>query len=194
MAWPQIFQPETSLPPVMLSGAHLYLRPPQAHDWEQWAKIRAQNQSRLKPLEPSWAENALTPEFFKRRLARQYKDWQEDRGQPFLIFSAANNSLIGGVNINNIYRGAAQSCSLGYWIDAAYEGRGLMCEALGLITQYCFSDLKLYRIHAATLPQNMRSKALLLRCGFEEEGYAKRYLKIDGRWQDHILFGLCKPE
>ncbi|MFP4314143.1 MAG: GNAT family N-acetyltransferase [Alphaproteobacteria bacterium] len=181
-----------TLPDLILTGKKVYLRPPRRSDWKEWGDIRRKNQVRLKPFEPSWPPNCLSADFFRRRLARQTRDWNEDRSYSFLICKSADASLIGGININNVIRGAAQFASLGYWIDAEHEGQGYMKESILLAVHYCFQSLDLHRVHAACIPGNDRSQNLLLSCGFKKEGYAEKYLKIDGKWQDHILYGICK--
>lgn len=196
MVWPlPLSKPmELALPAITLHGDHIHLRPPRIEDWPQWSKIRGQNIEHLKPYEPEWAADSLTQEFFKKRLKRQIREWDIGNAQCFLIFETANHKLIGGMNINNICRGAAQYAALGYWIDKGYEGRGFMREALDVTLKYCFEDMKLHRINAACIPENMRSKNLLLSSGFVEEGFARKYLHINGVWQDHILFGICNDD
>jgi len=63
-----------------------------------------------------------------------------------------------------------------------------MTAAVRLILPFAFDHLKLHRVEAACLPSNAASIALLRRCGFREEGLARRYLRINGQWQDHLLF------
>lgn len=194
MSWPLFsFKPPSfqALPDTLIAGERVILRPPKLDDWPQWADIRGRNKDRLQPYEPTWAKNSLEKEFFKKRLMRQYMEWKTDHARPFLIFKAEDHALIGGININNICRGAAQYASLGYWIDADHEEQGYMREALAMIIRYCFEDMKLHRIHAACLPDNTGSHALLRGAGFQEEGFAPRYLYINGAWRDHVLFGLC---
>jgi ribosomal-protein-alanine N-acetyltransferase len=100
--------------------------------------------------------------------------------------------LLGALTFSNVRRGVAQAASLGYWIGAPHARRGLMTSAVGLAMGFAFDHLRLHRIEAACLPGNAASIALLGRCGFEQEGLAKRYLKIAGLWQDHLLFArLC---
>jgi ribosomal-protein-alanine N-acetyltransferase len=65
-----------------------------------------------------------------------------------------------------------------------------MFEALSLTNAYMFDDLGLHRIMAGYLPHNERSGKLLDRLGFEKEGLARKYLKINGRWEDHLLTSL----
>ena len=67
-----------------------------------------------------------------------------------------------------------------------------MRETLDVTLKYGFEELKLNRIHASCVPHNTRSKNLLLKTGFKEEGFAEAYLQIDGKWQDHILFGYTR--
>lgn len=174
---------------VFLISDSLILRPTILGDCDEWIAVRRQNQSYLKPFEPTWPDDALTPEFFMRRLTRLARDWQEDRTYAFLIFHKGTNRLIGGININNVTRGAAQYASLGYWIDQDMQGKGYMREAGQEIVKFCFEKLRLSRINAACMPHNDRSKNLLLSLGFTQEGFAKRYIQINGYREDHILFG-----
>lgn len=165
------------------------MRPPDPADYASWSQVRARCRNYLQPYEPRWAEAILEPAHFDRRIARQAEEWHRGVAQAFLIFKN-DDQLIGGMNINNICRGAAQYASLGYWIDEAEQGKALMSEALQLTISYCFDELRLHRINASTLVHNERSRKLLERGGFFEEGFAKHYLQINGQWQDHILYGL----
>jgi ribosomal-protein-alanine N-acetyltransferase len=58
------------------------------------------------------------------------------------------------------------------------------------VVEFAFTRLGLHRIEAACVPENEASHRLLLKAGFEAEGRARAYLKIDGRWRDHLLFGM----
>lgn len=179
-----------SFPKIILPGERILLRPPNINDHTQWAAIRKRCRDYLQPFEPLWTLETLKLESFERRIERQAHDWHMGRGNAFLIFKDNGQTLIGGMNINNICRGAAQYCTLGYWIDEAEQGKGYMREALDVTLEYCFKVLKLHRVNASTLGHNERSRHLLIKCGFEEEGFAKKYLQINGAWQDHILYGL----
>lgn len=177
-------------PQVHLKGPRITMRPPAQEDWPQWLEVRTRNKNHIQPFEPKWAKNALTQDFYQRRIERQAYQWTVGRANAFLIFKSDENRLIGGMNINNICRGAAQFASLGYWIDEEFEGQGYMAEALQATLAYCFTELKLHRVNASCLPRNVRSKNSLLKAGFKEEGFAEKYLEINGVWEDHDLFGL----
>lgn len=128
-----------------------------------------------------------------RRAARLAREWEQDRTYAFLIF-LKEGRLAGGLNINNVSRGAANYGALGYWLDESLQGNGYMTEAGFAVLEYAFSALQLSRMNAATLPHNHKSRAMLHRLGFVEEGFAKNYIQIDGRRQDHVLFGLNAPD
>ncbi|HPF78240.1 MAG TPA: GNAT family N-acetyltransferase [Alphaproteobacteria bacterium] len=177
-----------------LQGFRVLLKAPEEKDYQEWALVRAKNQEFLTPYEPQWAEDCLTNAYFKRRLARQDEEYRAGRGCYFLIHHRRSGDIIGGINLNNIQMGAACFASLGYWIDSDYQGQGYMKEAAALVIDYAFNTLHLKRLNAGSLPHNARSIGLLKSLGFEEEGYAKKYLQINGAWQDHVLFGLIPKQ
>ncbi|HOO82359.1 MAG TPA: GNAT family protein [Alphaproteobacteria bacterium] len=181
---------DSEFPDISLQCARVLMRPPTLTDWPEWVKVRAVNQDHIQPFEPLWPSEPFTQDLFKRRLARQIREWELGHANAFLIFKRDNGQLIGGMNINNICRGAAQYASLGYWIDWNHEGRGYMAESLALTLRYCFETLGLHRVNASCLAHNTRSRNVLVKAGFQEEGMAEKYLQINGEWQDHILFGL----
>ena len=182
--------PQRLFPHLELESQRVLMRPPRLSDGPQWIEVRSVNKDHIQPFEPKWAENGLERDFFERRIRRQARDWELGQANAFLIFKKADMHLIGGMNINNICRGAAQYAAIGYWIDQAHEGQGYMAEAIQLTLEYCFEDLGLHRVNASCLPENTRSKNTLLKAGFKEEGFAEKYLQINGRWRDHELFGL----
>jgi ribosomal-protein-alanine N-acetyltransferase len=174
---------------IKLTSERVYLRPALVSDYPQWAKVRGRNRDYLMPFEPAWPEDSLDQDFFRRRVVRLDHDWLTDRTYAFLIFDLVGG-LIGGININNVVRGAAQQATLGYWLDEAKQGQGYMTEAGLVVLDYAFRPLQLARMNAATLVHNDKSKAMLKRLGFVEEGFARAYIQINGLRQDHILFGL----
>ena len=96
--------------------------------------------------------------------------------------------MLGALTLSNVRRGVAQMATLGYWIGAPFARQGYMTDALQALLPFAFDHLHLHRVEAACLPRNDASIALLRRAGFEQEGLARSYLKINGAWQDHLLF------
>ena len=64
-----------------------------------------------------------------------------------------------------------------------------MSEALQITLDFAFRKIKLHRVEAACLIENEASRGLLLKSGFQQEGRARQFLCINGRWQDHDLVG-----
>jgi len=69
-----------------------------------------------------------------------------------------------------------------------------MAEALRTVIDYGFNHLGLHRLEAACLPNNVASQRLLIKCGFSQQGYARQYLRINGKWQDHLLFDTLRSD
>jgi ribosomal-protein-alanine N-acetyltransferase len=190
MVWP--FLPGDDTP--ALRGPRLVLRGPRSRDYGAWRNLRRDSREFLKPFEPRWSEADLTRRVFMARLKRGRKEAAQGTDFNFLIFlvDGRKELLVGGLTLSNIRRRAAQHVTLGYWMGEKYAGRGLMTEAVSLVLPFVFNTLGLHRIHAAFLPNNIASRRVLEKNGFREEGYAENYLQIDGRWADHVMFGLTR--
>jgi ribosomal-protein-alanine N-acetyltransferase len=105
-----------------------------------------------------------------------------------------SEELIGELNINNVQRGVLQSCSIGYWISKDKIGLGFMSESINLIKNFIFNELNLHRIEAACLESNVSSLNVLKNNDFHFEGIARKYLKINGKWQDHLIYSCLETE
>lgn len=170
-----------------LVGPRLELRVGDPIDWRDWRNLRNLSRNFLVPWEPAWIDECLSHDFFCGNLRRQWREWREGTGYAFLVFK--EKALIGGITLNDVQRGVAQKGTLGYWIGHPYAGQGYMSEATRLLCDFAFEDLKLNRIEASCLPHNEASKRLLTKLEFTEEGYARSYLRINGKWEDHLLWG-----
>lgn len=105
-----------------------------------------------------------------------------------------NNTILGNVSYSNIQRGVAQSCNLGYKVDERFNGQGIATKAIKAGNEYLFKTLKLHRIEANVMPHNLASIRVVEKLGFQQEGIAKKLLKINGQWQDHIRYALLNPQ
>ena len=179
--------------PFRLTGERVFLRPPERGDYEAWASLRARSRRFLEPWEPSWPPDALSRASFRSRVARFAEDWRTDQAYNFFIF-AHDDTLIGGIGLSNIRRGVSETASLGYWVGEPFARQGYMTAALPLVVDFAFDRLRLHRLEAACLPTNIPSRSLLTRAGFQQEGYARQYLCIDGKWQDHLLFAILHSD
>lgn len=173
-----------------LDGGGIYLRPPEARDYQDWADLREASRAFLKPWEPTWADDELSRGSFRYKLRRYTEDARDGRAYAFFFFRTRDNVLVGGATLSRVQRGVAMSCSLGYWVGRPHARRGHTSAAVRRLVRFAFDDLGLHRVEAACQPDNTPSRSLLKKVGFTEEGAARAYLKIDGEWKDHVLFGI----
>ena len=110
------------------------------------------------------------------------------------LYLPDDDTLVGGIGLSNVRRGVSETASLGYWVGEPFARQGYMRAALPLVLDFSFDRLRLHRVEAACLPTNVPSRALLMRTGFHQEGYARQYLCIDGKWQDHLLFAMLSAD
>src|SRR5262249_40282839 len=120
-------------------------------------------------------------------------EFRQDQSLKLFLFDKKGGELTGDANFTAFLRRSAQFCFLGYSLSKEKEGKGYMFEALMEAIAYVFGKLNLHRIMANYMPHNERSGKLLDRLGFVKEGYARDYLLIAGKWQDHIMTSLINP-
>ena len=176
----QLFEPS--------SGGGVYLRHPQAADFEQWAALRAESRDYLQPWEPRWSDEHLSAKSYRARLARFKKMLAADEAYPFHVFRASDNRLVGACNLSQVSRRVQQRISLGYWVGERYARQGFARAAVRAACKFSFETLGLHRIEAAVQAENLPSRNLLEALGFQHEGIGRGYLKIDGEWTDHMLY------
>ena len=176
-----------------LTDGRVILRSPTLADYEDWAELRQASRAFLQPWEPSWPVDDLTRTSYRRRMRRYTEDQRSDHAFPYFVFST-EGALLGGLTLSNVRRGVAQTATLGYWMGKPFAGKGLMTAAVRLIVPHALTTLGLHRVEAACMPSNAASIRLLEKVGFTREGYARRYLCIDGLWQDHLLFAFVRGD
>jgi [ribosomal protein S5]-alanine N-acetyltransferase len=181
-------------PSPAIAGEKVVLRTPQMADCGEWVALREASRDFLVPWEPTWPADDLTRASFRRRIKRYDEDQRCDLAYAFFIFRKRDNVLVGGLTLANIRRGCAQAGSLGYWIGAPYARQGYMTSAVNALVPFAFKTLNLHRIEAACIPTNAASIGLLEKTGFTREGFARKYLCIDGRWQDHLLYARLEED
>lgn len=132
-------------------------------------------------LHGRWVSPPATPASFRSLVAYL----QQPANAGFLACRADSGAMVGLFQVTNIVRGPFRSAYLGYFAFAGHAGQGLMSAALRLLLRQAFGPMKLHRLEANIQPENHASITLVRACGFRQEGYSPRYLKIRGRWRDH---------
>lgn len=167
------------------------LRPDNAH---LFFAYRQRNEVHLSPWEPTRnPDDGTLEESCQRAAAKSLAGFSDGLSVHCIATDRASGAMVAGCNFTNIVRGVFQACHLGYSVDHGVEGQGLMHEVARAGIAYMFEAQGVHRIMANHMPSNVRSEKLLQTLGFEREGYARAYLKIAGRWEDHVLNALVNP-
>ncbi|MGF1679894.1 ribosomal protein S5-alanine N-acetyltransferase [Photobacterium minamisatsumaniensis] len=152
------------------------------------------NRAFLKPWEPLREEAFFTEVGWEIRLDQLVQLHKHKLAYYFVIQEKGSQEIAGVVNYSNLVRHPFYACHVGYSLDQSWQGRGVMIKALEETVAWMFKEQGFHRIMAAYMPHNKRSAAVLAKCGFEAEGRAKKYLLINGQWEDHILTARMNPD
>ena len=153
------------------------------------------NKSFHTPFEPIRKQEFYTDEFWQKKLSREERDLTKTTSLELFLFRKLNpNRVIGKIGFSEIVRGAFQACYLGFAIDQAEQGNGYITEAIKPAIEFAFTQMNLHRIMANYMPRNLASAKVLENLRFVVEGEASEYLRINGRWEDHILTSLTNPD
>ena len=183
--------PESGL---RVEGEGISLRPPRAKTTPNGARLRAVSRTFLQPSgEPTWPADDLSRAAFGAGWWPMRGDREAGAAYPFFVVRAEDGAISGGITLSNVRRGVAQMGSVGYWCGKPYARHGHTLAAVRALSEFSFRTLALHRLEAACIPENAPSRKLLVKAGFAEEGFAKAYLRINGVWRDHVLFGLISP-
>jgi len=178
-----------------LTTERLILTVPDEPDAPALLEYAKRNDGPQRPWSPPTPADAFTDERTLGRIregreqlragsqVRFWLRWKHDERGPF----------VGSVSLSQIVFAAFRCARVGYHLDHECQGRGLMAEALGAVIRYAFDELRLHRLEASVIPSNERSVRVLERAGFVVEGYARKYLFINGQLRDHLLTSLSNP-
>jgi ribosomal-protein-alanine N-acetyltransferase len=188
--------PARTASPVRLYGRRVMLRPLAASDFRSWSEVRRRNEDWLTVWEPSRPVHQPDPVTDRTAFASRCQQRDRDRGTgtayQFGLF--VDQQVAGEVNLNNVIRGAMQSGTIGYWIDQHHAGRSYVAEAVVVVLQFAFEQLRLHRIEICIVPRNTRSHRIMEKLQIRNEGLAQRYLEINGTWEDHMRYGITVEE
>jgi ribosomal-protein-alanine N-acetyltransferase len=179
-----------------LIGRRVVLRPLVLDDFPGWREVRRRNAEWLLKWEPMRIAGAPDPvesrDAFAIRCGARQRERQLGTGYGYGIF--VDGAFAGEINLSIVQRGPFQSSYLGYWIDEAHAGKGLMPEAVVCMVRSAFEDLSLHRVQISIIPRNAPSRRVVEKLEIRNEGLAERYLEINGVWEDHLRFAITQEE
>jgi ribosomal-protein-alanine N-acetyltransferase len=185
--------------PVSLEDGRVGLRPLRIRDATTWSEVRIRNEAWLSPWEgrpesqpaAAWADRH-SPVVFAAMLRNVRREARAGRTLPFAV--TYDGRLAGQITASNVVRGAFDSTAVGYWVDSAVAGRGVLPTALAMLVDHCLGPVGLHRVEANIRPENTASRRVVEKLGFHEEGLHLRYLFIDGAWRDHVSFAVTRED
>jgi len=179
--------------PVVLASGEVRLRPLENSDVGAWQAARERSAAWLGPWEATVPPGGGgRPPSFRALVRALNRSARAGTAYPFAI--DVGGRFAGQLTVSNIVRGSARFASIGYWIDQAYAGRGVMPRAVAMAIDHCFGAGGLHRIEIAIRPENSNSLRVVEKLGIREVGYAPRYLHIDGAWRDHRIYAITLEE
>jgi ribosomal-protein-alanine N-acetyltransferase len=179
-----------------LIGRRLVLRPLVLEDFPAWQEVRRRNSDYLLVWEPKRASGAPDPvesrDAFAIRCGARQRERQLGTGYGYGIF--VDGHFAGEINLSIVQRGPFQSSYVGYWVDEARRGQGIVPEALVCLCRAAFEELHLHRVQISIIPRNTASRRVVDKLGIRDEGTAERYLEINGVWEDHVRYAITAEE
>lgn len=169
------------------------LRPASPGDAEELAALALAQREHLAPWEPERGPGWCTAGGQRHALQTADADRAADRAHAFVIVGVSGD-IVGRLTLASVVRGAAQFCSIDYWLAHEATGRGIAGEAVRRGVALAFGPLPLHRVQAEVLPHNHASIRVLEKAGFLPYDRAPEYLRIAGRWQDHLLYQWVNPD
>jgi len=179
-----------------LTGRRVMLRPLVTGDFDEWRDVRRRCRDWLekwepKPL-PGHPDITEDRRAFAASCGARDRERQLGSGYGFGIF--VDGHFAGAINLSSIQRGPFQNSYIGYWIDEARAGQGFVPEAVVVVLRFAFEELSLHRVQISIIPRNSPSRRVVDKLNLRDEGVARRYLEINGVWEDHIRYAMTAEE
>lgn len=179
---------------MRIEGEKVYLKTLDLSDAESWLDLQLRNRDFFAKYSCTRTEDFYTLDYQLEAIKNNAELMEKDQKYAFGIFLKDTDELIGGISFTEVLRGPLQSCYVGYSLDKPHNGRGYMTEAVRLIVDFGFRELKLHRIEAGVMPHNLGSIRVLEKADFQKEGIARKNVEINGKWEDHQILAIINEE
>ncbi|KKI94132.1 alanine acetyltransferase [Bacillus sp. SA1-12] len=179
---------------MKISSKNIFVRTLEPDDAKASLHLELNNREFFQKFASRREESFYTLDGQLTRIKKNKELQELDQYYFFGIFLNESEKQIGSIMLSEILRGALQSCYVGYFLDRNHNGKGYMTEALRLIVDFAFNQLKLHRIEAGVMPHNIGSIRVLEKAGFHKEGVARKNVKINGKWEDHQVLAIINED
>lgn len=144
------------------------------------------NRAKLREWLP-WVDQTRSAEDIRLFIMRVLEQYHSNLGPQAGVW--VDGVLSGTVGYHPI-DWSNRNCSLGYWLDAAHEGKGVITRCCAALADYAFDELKLHRLEIRCGTGNLRSCAIPQRLGFTREGVAEEAEWVNDRWVDLVVWSM----
>lgn len=146
-----------------------------------------------------YARTLMLPADYSEKDARFFLTLCQSQFETFghrLHFSVRNpeGKTIGGCGFHgkNTVPGLVHKDEIGYWLATEYRGKGLMTETVKKVVEYGFTVRNLLRIEAPVYSFNVESEAVLIKCGFTQEGYLRKAYFRNNEYHDAKFYAITR--
>lgn len=182
---------------VRVRTQRLTLRPIFAEDRDAFIAMHEQSHASFAPWSPNLPSGGYR-ELFDRQHERSVQGELTGTECRRVAIVHETGEMAGVFALSNIVHGSWCSCNAGWRVSSALQGRGYCTEAMLALLEIAFNDsprgFGLHRVEAGVVPTNTASLRIAEKLGMRREGLAKRYLKINNIWQDHVIFAKTAEE
>lgn len=157
---------------------------------EELFRLTDQNREHLRPWLP-WVDKTLTVEDSALFIQMTLNQYDNNEGFTAGIFHKDQLCGVIGLHPPNWH---ARHASIGYWLDFAHQGKGIMTRACQRLIQFAFTELGLNRVEIRAVVLNKASRAIPERLGFVLEGVMRQIDMIHGQFVDMAVYSLLLSE
>lgn len=125
----------------------------------------------------------------QKRLEKTSKDKKKKKPTTIDLVIDINGEVIGGIGF---YKIEGHRAEIGYWLAEKYWGKGIITQAVKIMTKFGFEKLKLRRISAHVFSFNKASMGLLKKAGYKLEGILRKHVRKSNKFIDSYLFAKVK--
>jgi ribosomal-protein-serine acetyltransferase len=138
-----------------------------------------------------WVDGTRSADHLRDFLLRVTAQFEDGLGPNFGIW--LEGALAGSIGCHLIDL-PNRSCSLGYWIAAGCQGRGIITRCCRHLLDYLFDELGLHRVEIRCGTGNTRSGAIPRRLGFRREGVLLEAEWVNDRWLDLEVWSMLEQD
>ena len=175
---------------MRLTGGNIYIRFWEDADAESLLDLHLRNNEFFQKHSPIFDDDFYTLDFQRKYISNSEQKREKGEEYSFGIYLKDNGKLVGSISLFHIFRTSLQRCLIGYSLDNQYNGKGFTTEAVSLAVEFAFKKLKLHRVEAGVMLNNIGSMRVLEKAGFQREGIEQKGVKINGQWEDHQIFAI----